>query len=146
MRSSESWSMCANVFTQTDMLASNFPFLQCLNFWNQAFADYKNEFEYSPPLGFSGHILDNYYLLLKFLWPHLGYRFFPCFVFVFLGTILHSLKLIPVVHSHIFLSIWLSVIFVSCGNFGKLHFKKIVCFKYQFISLNEGTQNAIWLS
>lgn len=65
-RSSESWSMCANVFTQTDMLASNFPFLQCLNFWNQAFADYKNEFECSL-LGFSGHILDNHYLLLKSL-------------------------------------------------------------------------------
>lgn len=76
--------------------------------------------------------------------PHLGYSFFfLLFCFVLLGTILLSLKLILLVHSHLYLSTGLSVIFVSYGNFGKLHFKKIVCFKYQFISLSEGTQSAI---
>lgn len=74
----EHWELvhvCKRVYSDWHV-ASNFPFLQCLNFWNQVFADYKNEFECSPLLRFSGHILDNHYLLLKFLWPPSWLQFF----------------------------------------------------------------------
>lgn len=98
----EHWELvhvCKRVYSDWHV-ASNFPFLQCLNFWNQVFADYKNEFECSPLLRFSGHILDNHYLLLKFLWPPSWLQFFfSCFVF--LGMILLALKLIPLEYIHI---------------------------------------------